>query len=122
MSVSSFLISRWRINRLVAVQRCPVVPKAPHRAPSSGKTQIRIFHDDLRVFAAQFQGDPFELLAAHRGNLPPHRSGTGKRNQLHVGMAHQRRADFLATAVNQIDDARGHARLPPRSHNSLTAV
>ena len=78
--------------------------RAPERA-FDGKIEIGIFHDDLRIFAAELQGNAFEILAAHRSDLAPDCRGTGERNQLNVAMAHQRGADFFAAAMNQIDHA-----------------
>ncbi len=81
---------------------------APERA-FDGQIEIGIFHDDLGVLAAEFERYAFEILAAHRRDLAADGGGTGKRNQLHILMTHQRRADIFAAAMDQIDDARRHA-------------
>ena len=93
------------------MQRWPVVPNAPHNAPSIANSRSRVFHDDLGVFTAELQGDAFEILAAYRRDLTPDGGGAGERNQLDVGMAHQRGADFFAVAMKQVDDAGRHAGL-----------
>ena len=41
--------------RLVAVQRCPVVPKAPQSAAFNGEVKVGVVENDHRILAAQFQ-------------------------------------------------------------------
>ena len=52
-----------------------------------------------------------QILAADCGDLAPDGGRAGKRNQLYIMMTHQRRADFLAAPMNQIDHSRRYAGL-----------
>ena len=83
---------------------------APQRA-FDGEIEIGVFHDDLRILAAELERNARQILTADRGDLTPDRGRAGKRNQLHVAMTHQRGAHFLAASMNQIDDPRRHAGL-----------
>ena len=94
--------------------RCAALASGAEGAPErafDGQLEIGIFHDDLRVLAAEFEGYALEILAAHRSDLATDCGGTGERNQLHILVTHQRRADIFAAAMYQIDDARRHAGL-----------
>ncbi len=83
---------------------------APQRA-FDGEIEIGVFHDDLRILAAELERNARQILTADRGDLTPDRRRAGKRNQLYVAMTHQRGAHFLTAPMNQIDDPRRHPGL-----------
>ena len=83
---------------------------APQRA-FDGEIEIGIFHDDLRILAADLERQRASDFDRRRGDLAPDGGRTGKGNQLHVAMTHQRGAHFLTAPMNQIDNPRRHAGL-----------
>ena len=76
--------------------------ECPPKRAFDGKVQVGILHNDLRVFSAQLKGHALKRLTTCGSNLASHRRRTGKRNQLHVRMVHQRGADFFSAALNII--------------------
>ena len=91
--------------RLVAVQRWPVVPKAPQTRAFQRQFEIGVIEHDHRILAAQLQRAAFQLLRAGRSHHPAHRRGAGERNRANVRMRGQRGADFAAEAGDDIDHA-----------------
>ena len=77
--------------RLVAVQRWPVVPNAPQSAPSA-QFEVGVVEDDLRVFAAHFEGDGFECGGGALGYERADFAGASETDRADVWMLNKRGA------------------------------
>ncbi len=78
-----------------------VVHQAGRFQPGHRLVDVGVVEDDRRRLAAQFQAHPLELLSAQRGDPAPDGTGTGERDLVHTGMAHQRLADVRSAGQHR---------------------
>ena len=99
------------MTRLVAVQRWP---GGAERRPDDAvdrEVEVGVVHDDDRVLAAELEVDVLEALGRSLEHLHAGLARARERDHADVGMPDEPLADRSAAAVDDVDDAGGHAGL-----------
>jgi hypothetical protein len=102
--------------RLVAVQRCPVVPKAPQRPPSMARSRLASSSTIMGFLPPSSSEQCLKLLAAVAPTILPTAEEPVSEMARTDRMLGERRADFGAEAGDDVDDAFRDAGVGQRLH------
>ena len=97
--------------RLPAAQRWPALENADSAAASAALLEVGVVADDERVLAAELEADLGQALAGDARDHPPDRGRAGEADDGDARVLDERLARLAAEAVDDVEDARGQARL-----------